>query len=141
MTSSDAESEISTVASISKFTFVFPRLIWKTLPPIVAKIILMMFKVMSPGSSARLSSSRNLLSRARIKTTNLSLSVIVAFIVTNLPYIIDEFIRQDIFTGGKCTQYPWCHVVKVCRFFLEINCMCIYPWNISPCSSQLHKNS
>lgn len=65
----------------------------------------------SPRGSQRVP-NRNLLSRARIKTTNLSLSVIVAFIVTNLPYIIDEFIRQDIFTGGKCNQYPWCHVVK-----------------------------
>ena len=54
----------------------------------------------------------NLISRARIKTTNLSMAVVITFILTNLPYIIDEFIRQRIVPNQQCNT-DLCHFLKV----------------------------
>ena len=53
-----------------------------------------------------------LLSRARIKTTNLSMAVVIAFVLTNLPYLVDEFIRQKIVSNQQCNT-QWCHLIKV----------------------------
>ena len=53
-----------------------------------------------------------IMSRAVIKTTNLSMTVIIIFILTNLPYMVDEFIRQRIVTNQQCNT-DVCHVLKV----------------------------
>ena len=53
-----------------------------------------------------------MLSRAQIKTTNLSMAVVLTFLLTNLPYIVDEFIRQKIVINQDCDQ-EWCKVGKV----------------------------
>jgi len=42
-------------------------------------------------------------SRATQKATNLSLTVVTLFVITNLPYVVDEFIRQGIFGGSGGT--------------------------------------
>ena len=60
------------------------------------------------------------LSRAKVKTTNLSLTVVTIFIVTNLPYMVDEFIRQDILADSWCTL-SWCGAVEVTKTVLRIN--------------------
>ena len=45
---------------------------------------------------------RNLLSKARIKTTNLAMAMVLTFIMTNLPYIVDEFLRQRFVSKETC---------------------------------------
>ena len=55
------------------------------------------------------------LSRAKVKTTNLSLTVVTIFIITNLPYMVDEFIRQEILADSWCTM-SWCGAVEVIQF-------------------------
>ena len=60
---------------------------------------------------------QSLLSRARIKTTNLSMAVVLTFFLTNLPYIVDEFLRQKIVANQKCDQV-WCQVLKVIRILI-----------------------
>ena len=52
------------------------------------------------------------LSRAKVKITNLSLTVVIIFIITNLPYMVDEFIRQEILASSWCTM-SWCGAVEV----------------------------
>ena len=52
------------------------------------------------------------LSRAKVKITNLSLTVVIIFIITNLPYMVDEFIRQGILASSWCTM-SWCGAVEV----------------------------
>ena len=52
------------------------------------------------------------LSRAKVKITNLSLTVVTIFVITNLPYMVDEFIRQEILADKWCTM-SWCGVVEV----------------------------
>ena len=52
------------------------------------------------------------LSRAKERITSLSLTVVTIFILTNLPYMVDEFIRQEILADAWCTM-PWCGVVEV----------------------------
>ena len=52
------------------------------------------------------------LSRAKVKITNLSLTVVTIFVITNLPYMVDEFIRQEILADSWCTM-SWCGVVEV----------------------------
>ena len=54
------------------------------------------------------------LSRAKEKITNLSLTVVTIFVITNLPYMVDEFIRQEIVADKWCTM-SWCGVVEVLR--------------------------
>jgi len=49
--------------------------------------------------------------RSTVKATNLSITVVILFIVTNLPYIVDEFIRQEILTNPSCTSST-CLTVK-----------------------------
>ena len=61
---------------------------------------------------------QSLLSRAQIKTTNLSMAVVLTFLLTNLPYIVDEFIRQKIVTNQDCEQ-EWCQVFKVRSLFFK----------------------
>ena len=51
------------------------------------------------------------LSRAKEKITNLSLTVVTIFVITNLPYMVDEFIRQEILADSWCTM-SWCGVVE-----------------------------
>ena len=58
---------------------------------------------------------RNLLSKARIKTTNLSMAMVLIFIITNLPYIVDEFFRQGFVSKEPCHS-EFCHVLKVTYF-------------------------
>ena len=60
------------------------------------------------------------LSRAKVKTTNLSLTVVTIFIITNLPYMVDEFIRQDILADSWCTL-SWCGAVEVIKTVSRIN--------------------
>ena len=55
---------------------------------------------------------QNLLSRARVKTTNLSMAVVVTFLLTNLPYILTEFKRQWIVPQQQCNT-TFCQVIKV----------------------------
>ena len=43
---------------------------------------------------------RHYLSRANKKATNLVLTVVTVFMLTNLPYMIDEFMRQEILTSS-----------------------------------------
>ena len=40
------------------------------------------------------------LSRSNKKATNLVLTVVTVFMLTNLPYMIDEFMRQEILTSS-----------------------------------------
>ena len=47
-----------------------------------------------------------------MKTTNLAMTVVFIFILTNLPYLVDEFIRQQIVTKQQCNT-PVCHALKV----------------------------
>jgi hypothetical protein len=49
-----------------------------------------------------------LIPRATQKATNLSLTVVILFVVTNLPYIVDEFMRQEIFFGTWWSD-SWLH--------------------------------
>ena len=60
---------------------------------------------------------KNYLSKARGRITNLSLTVVTLFIFTNLPYMIDEFIRQEILTNAHCyTQL--CSIIEVSALFV-----------------------
>ena len=43
---------------------------------------------------------RHYLSRSNKKATNLVLTVVTVFMLTNLPYMIDEFMRQEILTSS-----------------------------------------
>ena len=47
-----------------------------------------------------------------MKTTNLSLTVVTIFVITNLPYMVEEFIRQEILADSWCTM-SWCGAVEV----------------------------
>ena len=40
------------------------------------------------------------------------MAVVLTFLLTNLPYIVDEFIRQKIVINQDCEQ-EWCQVFKV----------------------------
>ena len=50
--------------------------------------------------------------RSTLKATNLSLTVVSLFVVTNLPYVVDEFIRQKILTDAWCDS-TFCDTVEV----------------------------
>ena len=63
---------------------------------------------------------RSYLSRAKVKTTNLALAVLTIFIITNLPYMMDEFIRQEILADSWCTM-SWCATVEVTKPIFRIN--------------------
>ena len=65
-------------------------------------------EVLPSGSRNR----RNLLSKARIKTTNLAMTMVLIFIMTNLPYIVDEFFKQRFVSKDQC-QTEVCLVLKV----------------------------
>ena len=54
-----------------------------------------------------------------MKATNLSLTVVSLFVVTNLPYIVDEFIRQKILTNAYCDS-TFCSTVEVFVAFYVI---------------------
>ena len=62
------------------------------------------------------------LSRAKEKITNLSLTVVTIFVITNLPYMVDEFIRQEILAYSWCT-HSWCGVVEVISLFMIVQCV------------------
>merc|ERR1711971_717378 len=55
-------------------------------------------------------------SRATQKATNLSLTVVTLFVITNLPYVVDEFIRyrQKILggDGGSCRNSILCRTAQ-----------------------------
>ena len=55
--------------------------------------------------------------RSTLKATNLSLTVVSLFVVTNLPYVVDEFIRQKILTDAWCDS-TFCDTVEVPFLFL-----------------------
>ena len=40
------------------------------------------------------------------------MAVVLTFLLTNIPYIVDELIRQKIFINQECEQ-EWCQVLKV----------------------------
>ena len=42
------------------------------------------------------------------------MAVVILFLLTNLPYIVDEFIRQKIFIKEDCSK-EWCKIVKVIK--------------------------
>ena len=46
-----------------------------------------------------------------MKTTYMSMAVVFIFIVTNLPHMVDAFIRQEILSAS-CSA-PWCEVLQV----------------------------
>ena len=50
--------------------------------------------------------------RAKEKVTNLYLTVVIIFTITNLPHMVDLFIRQEILADAWCTR-PWCGAVEV----------------------------
>ncbi|XP_023336380.1 uncharacterized protein LOC111707505 [Eurytemora carolleeae] len=54
---------------------------------------------------------RQFYSRAMIKTTLLSVTIVVIFLVTNLPYIIHEFFIYGILNIHWCTE-NWCLLMK-----------------------------
>ena len=58
----------------------------------------------------------NLFSRAKLQTTNLSIAIVIIFVLTNLPYIIIELSRQEIFTDYLCGR-GFCKIAKVRGFF------------------------
>ena len=66
---------------------------------------------MDPNSRNR----ANLLSKARIKTTNLGMAMVLIFILTNLPYIVDEFFRQRFVSKEPC-HTNFCLFIKVQSF-------------------------
>ena len=55
-----------------------------------------------------------------MKATNLSLTVVSLFVVTNLPYVVDEFIRQKILTDEDTDwcDNTFCSTVEVPFLFL-----------------------
>ena len=63
-------------------------------------------------SSEAQDSQPNLFSRAKLQTTNLTIAIVVTFILTNLPYMVDEFMRQNIVANMLCTDGS-CKIVKV----------------------------
>ena len=46
------------------------------------------------------------MSRAKERTTNISLTVVTIFIITNLPYMVDELMRQEILTSSWYIRRP-----------------------------------
>ena len=66
---------------------------------------------MDPNSRNRV----NLLSKARIKTTNLGMAMVLIFIMTNLPYIVDEFFRQRFVSKEPCLT-KFCLFIKVVKY-------------------------
>ena len=58
--------------------------------------------------SRNITGERHFISRAKEKTTNLALTVVTVFMVTNLPYMVDEFIRID---KSWCHQ-SWCGIME-----------------------------
>ena len=70
----------------------------------------------------------NYLSRAKGKITNLSLTVVTIFIITNLPYMVDEFIRQEILADSWCTM-SWCGAVEVRNTILHFEILFSSPGN------------
>jgi len=55
---------------------------------------------------------QDLTCRSTLKATNLSLTVVSLFVVTNLPYVVDEFIRQKILTDAWCDSGTFCRTVE-----------------------------
>ena len=54
------------------------------------------------------------------------MTVVFIFILTNLPYLVDEFIRQQIVTNQQCNT-PVCHALKVTYLASHLNFLFIYP--------------
>jgi hypothetical protein len=72
-------------------------------------------------------SQPNLLSQAKLQTTNLSIAIVVTFILTNLPYMVDEFIRQKIVTNFLCEQGS-CKFVKAILGISQVSNSAINPF-------------
>ena len=66
-------------------------------------------------------------SKAKVKTTNHSLTVVTIFIITNLPYMVDEFIRQKIVTNFLCEQGS-CKFVKAILGISQVSNSAINPF-------------
>ena len=82
----------------------------------------------SPGiNSSQQPSQPSLLSRAKLQTTNLSIAIVVTFILTNLPYMVDEFIRQKIVTNFLCEQGS-CKFVKAILGISQVSNSAINPF-------------
>ena len=85
------------------------------------------------------------LSRAKVKITNLSLTVVIIFIITNLPYMVDEFIRQEIFATSWRT-ISWFGPVEAIIGVSMVSNSAINPFifilfnSSSPVASQIARN-
>ena len=64
----------------------------------------LLFQTTSTRTSIRVNLPRNsemsYMSRAKEKTTNLALTVVIVFIITNTPYMVIEFMRQGIISDS-----------------------------------------
>ena len=77
-----------------------------------AEAVLDTFQLQAHFSNNSTRRRNYLLSRARIRTTNLSMVMVIIFIMTNLPYIVVEFFRQQFVFRTTC-HTEFCHLLKV----------------------------
>ena len=63
----------------------------------------------------------------QVKTTNLSLTVVIVFIITNLPYMVDELLRQEILGSRWCTK-AWCGAVEAVIGISIVSNSCLNPF-------------
>ena len=75
----------------------------------------------------RHSERRSYMSRAKERTTNLALVLLTVFILTNLPYMVDELMRQDILTTSWCTD-TWCGKLRAVMGVSMVSSSCINPY-------------
>lgn len=88
------------------------------------------------------SGSRHYMSRSSKKATNLVLTVITVFMLTNLPYMIDEFMRQEILSKSwyclqpliiplnshwRCSE-AWCETLSAVIGVSIVSNSCINPF-------------
>ena len=67
------------------------------------------------------------MSRAKERTTNLALVLLAVFILTNLPYMVDELMRQDILTASWCAE-TWCWRLRAVMGVSMVSSSCINPY-------------
>ena len=70
---------------------------------------------------------RYYMSRAKERTTNLALVLLTVFILTNLPYMVDELMRQDILGSSWCAD-TWCGGLRAIMGVSMVSSSCINPY-------------
>lgn len=82
------------------------------------------------------------MSRAKERTTNISLTVVTIFIITNLPYMVDELMRQEILNSSWYIRRPssqfltrlvrcgqsWCSLLRSVLCISIVSNSCINPF-------------